>query len=226
MLAEIRNKPDFASVHLVLGASEQVITEPGAMMGMHPGLKLESNLKGGLLAAASRALLGESVILNTYTATADGQRLDLAPAQPGDVEAVALDGSTSLILQKGGFLASTPGISLEAKFDGAKGWFAGESVLMIRATGAGTIWISSYGAISQVDVNGEYDVDTGHLVAFDDTLRWNLQRVGGLKASLLSGEGVVCRFSGRGRLWFQTRSPSALASFLNPFRKIKPKSNN
>jgi uncharacterized protein (TIGR00266 family) len=224
MQVEIKNRPDFASLHFVLGSSEQIYTEPGSMMGMNPAIKLESNLKGGLFAAAQRALMGENLILNTYTATGDGQRLDLAPSQPGDVEAVEIAGNT-VVIQKGSFLAATPGVTLDAKWAGTKGFFSGESAIMIRATGTGTLWMSSYGAIARVDVDGAYDVDTGHLVAFDETLSWNLTRVGGLKASLLSSEGVVCRFTGRGRLWFQTRSAPSLAGFLHPFRAIKPKSN-
>lgn len=222
MRADIRNRPDFASLHVELSSGESVFTETGSMMGMDPRLKLESNLKGGLLAAAKRALTGESLILNTYTATGDGQRLDLAPSQPGDVEAVALTGG-AVAVQQGSFLAATPGIELDAKWAGAKGFLSGEGLLMIRAHGTGTLWLSSYGAIAQVDVNGSYEVDTSHVVAFDETLQWTVTRSGGLKSVFLSGEGLVVRFTGRGRVWFQTRAAPSLASFLHPFRAIKPK---
>lgn len=225
MRADIRNRPDFASLHLELGSGEAVFTETGSMMGMDPRIKLESNLKGGVFAAAKRALMGESLILNTYTATGDGQRLDLAPSQPGDVEAVEMTGN-AVVVQQGSFLAATPGVELDAKWAGAKGFLSGESLIMIRAHGTGTLWMSSYGAIAKVDVNGQYEVDTSHVVAFDEGLTWNVTRSGGLKSLFLSGEGLVVRFSGRGRVWFQTRAAPNLASFLHPFRAIKPKSNN
>jgi uncharacterized protein (TIGR00266 family) len=224
MRSEIRNRPDFASLHFVLSSGESVYTETGSMMGMDPKLKLESNLKGGLFAAAKRALMGESLVLNTYSATGDGQRLDLAPSQPGDVEAVELTGG-ALTVQKGSFLCATPGVELDAKWAGAKGFLSGESMIMIRAHGTGTLWMSSYGAIAKVDVNGAYEVDTSHVVAFDETLEWNVKRVGGMKSLFLSQEGLVVRFSGRGRVWFQTRAAPNLASFLHPFRKLKPKSS-
>ena len=64
-------------------------------------------------------------------------------------------------------------------------------------------------------------VDTSHIVGFEDTLSYNVGRVGGMKSLFLSGEGLVCNFTGRGRLWFQTRNAPALASFLNPFRPQK-----
>ena len=209
----------------MLNAGESVYTETGSMMGMDPKLKLESNLKGGLFAAAKRALMGESLILNTYSATGDAQRLDLAPSQPGDVEAVQMTGP-AVVVQKGSFLAATPGVEMDAKWAGAKGFLSGESLIMIRAQGTGTLWMSSYGAIARVDVDGAYEVDTSHVVAFDESLQWNVTRVGGMKSLLLSKEGLVCRFTGKGRVWFQTRSPGGLASFLHPFRKVKPKSNN
>jgi uncharacterized protein (TIGR00266 family) len=225
MRAEIRNRPDYASLHVRLSSGEQVVTETGSMMGMDPALKLESTLKGGLLAAAKRALMGESLILNTWTATGEDQRLDLAPSQPGDVEAVRLDGRP-LIVQRGSFLACTPGVSLDAKWAGARGFFSGEGLIMIRATGSGDLWLSSYGAIAQVDVDGVYQVDTTHVVAFDESLEWSVTRVGGLKSLLLSQEGLMCQFTGRGRVWFQTRSAPNLASFLHPFRRVKPKPPN
>jgi uncharacterized protein (TIGR00266 family) len=224
MRADIRNRPDFASLHLVLSSGESVYTETGSMMGMDPKIKLESSLKGGFFAAAKRALMGESLVLNTYSATGEAQRLDLAPSQPGDVEAVELAGST-VVVQKGSFLAATPGVELDAKWAGAKGFLSGESMIMIRATGTGTLWMSSYGAIARVEVDGTYEVDTSHVVAFDESLTWNVTRAGGMKSLFLSQEGLVVRFSGRGRVWFQTRAAPNLASFLHPFRKLKPKSN-
>lgn len=221
MRAEIRNRPDYASLHLVLDQGEQVLTESGAMMGMDPALKLDSNLKGGVLGGLKRMVGGESVFLNTYTATGDGQRLDLAPAAPGDLFEIDIAGK--VMVQRGSYCACTPGVALDAKWAGAKSFFAGEGLVMLAASGEGKLWISSYGAITQVDVTDGYVVDTSHIVAFDETLTYTLRKVGGLKSLFLSGEGIVCAFSGRGRLWIQTRNAPALASFLNPFRSVSKK---
>lgn len=224
MESVVKNRPDYASLHIVLANGEQILTETGSMMGMHPQLKLESGMKGGLFAAAKRALSGESFFVNTYTATADGQRLDLAPSAPGDVEHVKLDGN-ALIVQRGAFLASTTGVSCDAKWTGAKGFFSGEGLIMLRCAGNGDLWLSSYGAIAKVDVDGSYQVDTTHVVAFDEGLQWNVTKVGGMKSLFLSGEGLVVQFTGKGRVWYQTRSAPNLASFLHPFRRVKPKQN-
>jgi uncharacterized protein (AIM24 family) len=93
MRFEIRNRPDFACLSVTLGSGEQVMTETGAMMGMSTGLKMDTNMPGGIFGAAKRMLGGESVFWNTYTATADGQRLDAAPSMPGDMEHIALENS-------------------------------------------------------------------------------------------------------------------------------------
>jgi uncharacterized protein (TIGR00266 family) len=222
---EIRNKPDFACLKVMLANGDKVVTETGAMMGMSVGLKMETNMQGGLFAAAKRALGGESVFLNTYTATADGQRLDVAPSAPGDMEHIALNNS-SVIVQRGSFCACTPGVTVDSKWQGAKGFFAGESAIMLNCHGTGDLWISSYGAIHPVDVKGTYIVDTSHIVAFESTLTYKVRSVGGVKSLFFSSEGMVCEFTGHGKLWFQTRSAPNLAAFLHPFRRVKPKSNN
>ncbi len=218
----LRNKPDYTSLHVVLQTGEKLITESGAMMGMSPGLKLETNMQGGLLAAAKRALGGESLFLNTYTATADGQRLDLAPAAPGDMEHVPMNGR-AVMVQSGSFCACTPGVTVDTKWGGAKTFFGGEGLFMLRCSGEGELWMSTYGAIHAVDVTGTYTVDTSHIVAFEDTLSFQVRSIGGMKSLFLSKEGLVCQFSGTGRLWLQTRSAPSLASFLHPFRRVKPK---
>ncbi len=222
MKHEIHNKPDFASLHVFLEKGEQIVTEAGAMMSMSADLSMETNMKGGLLGAAKRALGGESVFMNTYTADADSQRLDVAPASPGDILHHPLTGGFVMV-QSGSYLCSTPGIEVDSKWGGAKAFFGGEGLFMLKCSGTGDLWMSSYGAIHAVDVTGTYIVDTSHIVAFEDTLTFNVRKVGGLKSLFFSGEGLVCEFSGTGRLWVQTRNAGSLASFLHPFRPVKNK---
>jgi len=221
----IKNKPDFASLHIGLDRGESIVTESGAMMAMTTELDLQTNLKGGLLGAAKRALGGESLFLNTYTATDDGQQLDLAPSAPGDIEHLPL-AARSVMVQSGSYLCAGPGVEVDTKWGGARTFFGGEGLFMLRCSGPGDLWISSYGAIHPVDVNGSYVVDTGHIVAFEDTLQFQVKSVGGLKSLLFSSEGLVCEFNGRGRLWLQTRNSSALAAFLHPFRRVQPKNDS
>jgi len=221
MQHEIKSKPDFACLSLQLDQGDQVVCESGAMVGMSTGLTLETNMKGGLKGAFKRALGGESLFMNTYTATENSQRLDLAPATPGDIEHLRLNGDTVLV-QSGSYMSSTPDVEVDAKWAGARGFFGGEGLFMLRCSGDGDLWISSYGAIHTVDVTGSYVVDTGHIVAFQDSLTYSVRSVGSLKSLLFSSEGLVCEFSGHGRLWIQTRCSMPLVGFLHPFRSIKP----
>ncbi|MCO4771719.1 MAG: TIGR00266 family protein [Deltaproteobacteria bacterium] len=224
MQHEIKNKPDFASLHVFLEKGEQIVTESGAMMGMSTSLKMETNMKGGLLGAAKRALGGESLFLNTYTAEADTQRLDVAPSTPGDIVHLPMAGS-GVMVQSGSYLCCTPGVTVDSKWGGAKSFFGGEGLFMLKCTGEGDLWISSYGAIHPIDVQGTYVVDTSHIVAFEESLTFNVRSVGGLKSLFFSSEGLVCEFSGHGRLWIQTRNAPALAGFIHPFRRVKSNNN-
>lgn len=220
MKHRIKNKPDFASLHVALNRGEQIVTEAGAMIAMTRGLEIETQLQGGVLGAAKRALGGESLFLNTYSAADDAQQLDLASRAPGDIEHLQLSGS-AIMLQSGSYLASEPTVELDTKWTGARSFFGGEGLFMLRCSGNGSLWISSYGAIHPVDVDGTYTVDTGHIVAFEDSLSFQVRSVGSVKSLLFSSEGLVCLFSGRGRLWLQTRNSSALAAFLHPFRPVQ-----
>ena len=84
----------------------------------------------------------------------------------------------------------------------------------------------SYGAIHAIEVDGSTICDTDHIVGFTDGLTYNIEKFGGYKSFFLSGEGLVCRFQGRGTLLLQTRNPKSLVSFLHPFRPIKAKNND
>jgi len=225
MRFDILHKPDYAALHATLSAGESITAETGSLVSMDGGIKLESNLKGGLFGAAKRALAGESVFLNTYTASGEGQAVDLAPPTPGDVVHVPMTG-TSVIVQRGGFLACSQGVQIDAKWGGARSFFSGEGLIMLKATGAGDLFVASYGAIHLVDVRGTYIVDTTHVVAFDEGLTYRIRKVGGLKSLFLSAEGLVVEFQGTGRVWLQTRSAPALANFLHPFRAVQPQKNN
>jgi uncharacterized protein (TIGR00266 family) len=82
--------------------------------------------------------------------------------------------------------------------------------------GTGDVWFNAYGNIVEVDVDGEYVVDTGHIVAFEPGLNFKVARVGGLKSTLLSGEGFVARFKGKGKLYIQSRTVSSLLGWITP----------
>lgn len=223
MQHEIRHNPDFGVLRVQFDQpGEQIVAEAGAMVGRDTAMQMETNMRGGLGGALKRKLLGgESLFQNTFTATEPGQSLWIAPAPEGAIEQVELQPGMELFMQSGAYLASTPGVQLDTKWQGAKGFFSGEGLFLLRAHGQGLLWFCSYGGIHAVDLGQEYQgyvCDTSHMVAFTPGLQYQVRSVGGLKSLFLSGEGLVCEFQGQGRLWMQTRNPGALASFLQPFR--------
>ncbi|MFM7927776.1 MAG: TIGR00266 family protein, partial [Pirellula sp.] len=117
---------------------------------------------------------------------------------------------------------------ISGKWQGAKGFFSGEGLVRLKATGTGDVFFNSYGAILEVDVTDDYIVDTGYIVAFEDTLQYRVSvlpglRGGGIKRLFFSGEGLVCRFSGQGKVWVQTRYVIPFLSWIDGFRPRKNK---
>lgn len=226
MQFDITHKPSYAQVELSLDAGESVRAEAGAMVSHTGGIDVKTRAEGGLLKSLSRSVLGgESFFMNTFTASAPGT-LKLAPSLAGDVLAHELDDET-LYVQSTSYVASTPDIEVDTKFGGSKTFFGGEGLFLLELTGSGPAFVSSYGAIDEIEVTkGEpLVVDTGHIVAFEDSLSFDVKRVGGLKSTLFSGEGLVCEFSGEGTVWTQTRSPEAFLSWLIPKLPTTNRSN-
>lgn len=218
MQVEILHRPSFAVARVTLTPGEEIIVEGGAMVSMSAEIEMKTKARGGLLSSLKRAFLGgESFFLNTYRATDHPGEILLAPPLPGDMVAWDLQAQT-ILLQSGSFVACGPEISLDTKWGGAKTFFAGEGLFMLKVSGTGTLILSSYGAIQHKELAaGErYIVDTGHIVAFSAEMPFKVRRVGGLKSTLFSGEGLVVELTGPGHLWLQTRSVEAFLSWLIP----------
>jgi uncharacterized protein (TIGR00266 family) len=224
MRYELLDKPDFSMVKVTFDApGEKMVLESAAMVARSSAMTMETNMRGGILAAAKRKLLGgESIFQNTFTASQPGETLYFAPAPEGDLEVLELDGTTPILMNSGAFLGAGAGVNLDTKWGGAKGFFSGTGFFLLKAEGQGPLFFSCYGGMHSVDVGAAgYICDTSHVVAFTAGLNYNVQRVGGLKSLFFSGEGLVCNFQGQGRLWISTRNPAALASFIHPFRAVK-----
>ena len=213
----IEAKPDFAWLTVQIPAGRTLKVEASAMATMDANLRLTTKMRGGL----SRLLTGESLFVNEVRAEGGAGEIAIAPGPPGDLAHHRLENST-LFLANSAYLASDPSVALDAKWQGlTKGFFSGQRLFLIRASGTGDLWFNTFGALVPVDVDGEYVVDTGHIVAFTEGLDYRVASVGGYKSLFFSGEGLVCRFSGRGRVWIQTRRIGAFASWVFPFRPQK-----
>lgn len=218
MNVEILYKPSYSLGVIRLSAGEEVLVEGGAMVSMSPGMTLETGATGGFFKSLGRALLGgESFFQNTYKAPSDGGEITVAPPLPGDLFILELQ-NESLLVQSGAYVASETGIEVDTKWGGAKTFFASEGLIMLRAQGTGKLVLSSFGAIHEMNLASgqQHTVDTGHLVAFTDGMGFQVKRIGGMKSTLFSGEGLVVDLTGPGRTLMQTRSSDAFLSWLIP----------
>jgi len=215
----ILHGPVFSVLQLKLKAGETIRAEAGAMICMSPTIELKAKPSGkGLFGALGAAMGGEKLFTSEYTAQEDGAEIVLAPAGPGDIVHLPLQGET-ILAQSGSYLAGDASLELSAQ-GSIKAMIAGEGLFLQRISGNGDLWLSSYGAMMQKELGPgeEYIVDTGNLVAFDGTMRYFLTKAAkGIFSTIASGEGFVCRFQGPGRIWIQTRNISAFAQLLFPF---------
>ena len=218
MQTEILFRPSYSLAKVTLAGNEKIRTESGAMVSMSADLAVETQARGGLLSSLARTVLGgESFFLNTYTALDAGGEITLAPTLPGDIMVIPMTGGT-LLVQSGSYLACSETITVDTKWGGAKTFFSGEGFFMLRVSGSGTLILSSYGAIHEVKLaqGQKYIVDTTHLVAFDETIGYQVKTIGGVKSTLFSGEGLVVELTGPGTVLLQTRSERAFLSWLIP----------
>lgn len=217
MITRLEGQPAFAHLHVDLEPGESIVAEPDAMASMSADLDLVVRFNGGFFSGLCKKYLGdESLFINEFVNRTSGpRRVTLVQATPGDIGRVDLNG-TSLCLQPGAYLASTPGVQLGLKWAGFASLIGGEGLFKLVVSGTGTVWYGAYGSLAERKVDGEFIVDTSHLVAYDPQLKLKVQLAGGLFGSFFGGEGLVTRVVGRGNIVIQTRSLDGLKSWLNP----------
>ena len=224
MQIDIQYRPANAAARVVLQPGETVTAEGGAMISMSPNVTIETTTiqrgKGGVLAGIKRLVAGENFFLNHFTAQQHSGEIWLSSGMPGDMVVRQLDG-LALIIQSGSFVASEQEVSIDASFQGiGKALFSGESMFWLRASGTGQIVLNSFGAIYPIHVDGEYIVDTGHIVAYEETLEFNIVKAGkSLIGSFLGGEGLVCKFRGTGTVWCQSHNDKGFGKTIGPMLK-------
>jgi uncharacterized protein (TIGR00266 family) len=226
---QILYQPSFSLAVVALERGEQIMTESGAMVSMSPTIRLQAAMSGGgLLGAFKSAVGGESLFRTTFTAEDGPGEITLAPATLGDIMAVELTGSRFYV-QPGSYLAGDPGLAIGVQGT-MRGMLSGEGLFLLTVEGSGLLLLSSFGAIHSKTLGPEeeYIVDTGHIVAFEGSVGYRIEKatgktqgVGGflkgMVQSALSGEGFVCRYRGPGKIYIQTRQLPGFAHQLIPF---------
>lgn len=224
MKYQITNDVAFPLIRFELQEGEKVKAESGAMVAMSEGLELTGKMDGGFLRGIARKFSGESFFMQQIEAVHGSGWALLAAATPGGIATVEVGGGRELLVQKDGYLAATPDVEVSTKMQGiAKGFLSGEGFFVVKVFGEGTVFLSTYGSIHQIDIpEGETVlVDNGHLVAWDAYMKYEITKgAKGWVSSVTSGEGFACRFRGPGRVLIQTRNPQQLAGWLYPFLPI------
>lgn len=218
----------FPAVECTLEPNEAMITEGGGMSWMNANMKMETTSNGGIGKMFSRALSGEKMLQNRYTAVGGEGMIAFASKFPGSIEALSLSPGVEYICQKSAFLASTENINLSITFRkkfGA-GFFGGEGFIMQKISGEGTAFIEIDGSAIKYDLKAgeKILIDTGHLVMMSSTCKMDVEAIKGVKNILLGGEGLFNTVvEGPGEVIVQTMPVPKVASVIQPF--ITTKSN-
>jgi len=210
----------FPVVECQLRNGEQMITEKGSMVWMSPNMEMETR-GGGLGKMFSKALSGESMFQNIYTAKGYGM-IAFGSSFPGKIIALEIAPGREMILQKSAFLAAEAGVEISIHFNkkAGAGFFGGEGFIMQRIHGRGTVFVEIDGDLVEQELgNGErLVVDTGNVAALENTVSIDIQSVKGMKNMLLGGEGFFNTIlTGPGKVWLQTMPISSVAAAIRPY---------
>jgi len=201
-----------------LEPNESITAEAGAMTYMEPNIDVKTRKREkSLLGTLSLTLLGrQSFFVNDYKAQEGHGEVAFVAAPVGDIETLEVKPNQGYIIQSASYIASTQNVDLDIKWQGfTKGLF-GQGLFMIKATGDGTLFINTFGAIDKhtVGAGKSLIVDNFHLVAFSDSCDYKVRKFGGLKSTLLGGEGLVTEINGPGDVYIQTKNLREFVEWL------------
>ena len=205
-----------------LNSGETVLAENGGMAWMSNNMKMETTTNGGIMKGLGRALAGESLFMNRYTAESDGQEIAFASSFPGQILQFDLQEGQSIIAQKRAFLCSSNGVNMEMHFRkkfGA-GLFGGEGFIMQKISGPGRVFLEIDGSVVEKELAaGEtLKVDNGYVAAMTSGVSLDITTVQGIKNIFLGGEGLfLTTVTGPGKVWLQSMPLGKLSElFVTP----------
>ncbi|MCY9806223.1 TIGR00266 family protein [Lentilactobacillus senioris] len=225
---ELKGDVPFPMALVHLNANDKVQIENGSMIYFNNSISLDGHLNsngkkglGGLMSAIGRGVTsGESMFITTATSSADGGEIAIAPGNPGVIQELEVNADQQWRLNTGAFLASDESVSYNMVRQKASGaLFGGTGGFFIMETqGTGTMLVSAYGDLMPLDLNDvkDYAIDNDHVVAWSQNLDYNIEPASGV-IGFKTGEGLVTRFTGSGRVYVQTRNLKSLADLLKPY---------
>ncbi len=218
MKYEIKYKPSYSMLVVNLEQGETITAESGAMTYMDPNIEVHTRKREkSLLGSLGLAIVGrQSFWVNDYTATRGQGEAGFVSAPVGDIEMLEINPNQGYVIQKSAYVASTQNVDLDIKWEGfTKGLF-GQGLFMIKVKGNGNLFINTFGAIDKhtLKPGQTLTVDNFHLVAFSDTCTYKVTKFGGLKETILGGEGLVTQITGPGDIYIQTKNLKEFVDWL------------
>ncbi len=212
----------FPVVIMALQPGESVVTEAGGMSWMSPNMRMDTNMKGGLMGGLGRAFSGDSVFLNTYTAEGGAGMIACASSFPGTILSLDLGPGQSIIAQKGAFLCGSSTVSLTVHLRRSLGvsMFGGEGFIMQKIMGPGRVFLEIDGSLEKyVLAPGQtYMVNNGNLAAYSPNVTVSLETVKGIKNIFFGGEGLFhVKLTGPGEVYLQTLTAQNIARSIIPY---------
>ena len=224
---EIKYNPSYSLLEIQLPVGGRIIAEAGSMTYMSSNIRVKTRTRrkeSGLFGALKVSVLGgETLFVNEYIADNKPGKAGFVSAPLGDISHLEVTPNKGYIIQSSGYIASTEGVTLDTKWQGfVKGIF-GQNLFMIKTEGEGDVFINTFGAIDKHELlAGEsLIVDNYHLAALSDSCDYQVRKFGGLKSTLLGGEGLVTEVKGPGEVYIQTKNIREFVDWL--WRYISPK---
>ena len=210
---------DLPVVVCKLKAGETVLTENGGMSWMDNDITMKTTTNGGIMKGLGRALSGESIFMNTYTAEKDDVEIAFASSFPGEILEYDLKEGETIIAQKRAFLCAenTVDISMHFRKKIGAGFFGGEGFIMQKMTGPGKVFLEIDGSLVKKELKAgeKLKIDNGYLAAMTSGVDLNIETVKGVKNIVFGGEGLfLTTLQGPGTVWIQSMPVSKLASLF------------
>lgn len=215
---EIKYKPSYSMLVVKLDPNESVTAEAGALTYMDSNIDVQTRMREkSILGTIGLKLLGgQSFFVNDYRTQQSSGEVAFVSAPVGDIETLKVKPNQGYIIQSSAYIASTQNVDLDIKWQGfTKGLF-GQGLFMIKVSGEGTMFINTFGAIDKhtLEPGQSLIVDNFHLVAFSDTCNYKVRKFGGLKSTILGGEGLVTEITGPGDVYIQTKNLREFVEWL------------
>ncbi len=217
---EIKYRPSYSLLEVKLPAEGYITAEAGAMVYMSSNVEVKTHTRAGqsgVLGTLKVSVLGgETLFINDFIAHGAEGKVGFVSAPLGDITQLQIGQGRGYIIQRSAYIASTPNVKLDTQWQGfTKGLF-GQNLFMIKTLGEGDLFVNTFGAIDKHELapGEKMVVDNFHLCALSDTCQYQVRMFGGLKSTILGGEGLITEVTGPGEVYVQTKNPKEFADWL------------